>query len=127
MKIGLFLDPDIDRAKVIKNIKTQFKTYKPTYVEDECISDKLIDNDGFDLVIIDYGGITSIPGNSLGEYYSRYVNEYATNHPDTLFVYITVMGEQFLRNEGLNMDELHNIKWCNLADILSLWKKYNHE
>lgn len=127
MKIGLFIDDADDRKKNIKNIKFQFKPYKPTYIEDMCISDKLIDNDGFDLVIIDYGGLTSMPGNSLGECYSRYVNEYAENHPNTLFIYITVMGEEYLKGEGLNLDELHNIKWCNIEDVIHIWKKYNEE
>jgi len=125
MKIGLFIDQDEDRKKIVKEIKDQFKSHKPSYVEDVCISDKLLEQDGFDLVIIDYGGLTSMPGNSLGEAYSRYVNEYAENHPNTLFIYITVMGEEYLKSEGLNLDDLHNIKWCNRWDILSVWKKHN--
>ena len=121
MKIGLFIDEDSGRARVIKEIKSQFKDLKPKYVEDVCISDKLLEQDGFDLVVIDYGGLTACPGNSLGEHYSRYVNQYASEHPNTLFIYITVMGEYFLRDEGLNMDELHNIKWCNKEDVRRLW------
>jgi hypothetical protein len=127
MKIGIFLDEDIDRKNIIKEIKDMFKKYKPSYVDDVCISSKLIDNDGFDLVIIDYGGLTSIPGNSLGECYARDVNKYAEEHPNTLFIYITVMGEEYLRAEGLNLDELHNIKWCNREDLLKTWKEYNKD
>ena len=124
MKIGLFLDEGAGRVRQIKNIKAQFKKYKPIYVEDVCISSKLLEDDGFDLVIIDYGGLTSIPGNSLGEHYARYVNKYAENHPNTLIVYVTVMGEHYLRDEGLNLDELHNIKWCHTEDVIYLWEKY---
>jgi len=124
MKIGLFLDEGAGRVRQIKNIKAQFKKYKPIYVEDVCISSKLLEDDGFDLVIIDYGGLTSIPGNSLGEHYARYVNKYAENHPNTLIVYVTVMGEHYLRDEGLNLDELHNIKWCHTDDVIYLWEKY---
>jgi len=127
MKIGLFIDEDLGRNQVVKNIKSQFKLYKPAYIEDVCISGKLSDEDGYDLVIIDYGGLTAMPGNSLGECYSRYVNEYANNHPNTLIVYITVMGEQYLKEEGLNLDDLCNIKWCNYEDIIYLWKKYKGE
>jgi hypothetical protein len=124
MKIGLFLDEDTGRARQIKSIKAQFKIYKPTYIEDVCISSKLLNEDGFDLVIVDYGGLTSIPGNSLGEHYARYVNKYAEEHPNTLIVYVTVMGEYYLRDEGLNLDELHNIKWCHTDDVIYLWKNY---
>lgn len=121
MKIGLFLDEADDRKKNIRRIKSQFKPYNAKYIEDVCISHKLLENDGFDLVVIDYGGLTSIPGNSLGECYARYVNKYAEEHPNTLFLYITVMGKEYLKTEGLNLDELHNIKWCNLDDISNLW------
>jgi hypothetical protein len=127
MKIGIFLDEADDRKNNIKDIKSQFKSYKPTYVEDICISDKLLENDGFDLVIIDYGGLTSIPGNSLGECYARYVNKYAEEHPNTLFIYITVMGEEYLKGEGLNLDELHNIKWCNREDLINQWIKWENQ
>jgi hypothetical protein len=126
MKIGIFLDEDDDRKRIIKEIKEMFKKYKPSYIEDVCISSKLLDNDGFDLVIIDYGGLTTIPGNSLGECYARYVNKYAEEHPNTLFIYITVMGEEYLRSEGLNLDDLHNIKWCNREDLLKTWKEYTN-
>lgn len=127
MKIGLFIDEDSGRKRVIKSIKTQFKCYIPSYIEDICISDKLLDNDGFDLVIIDYGGLTASPGNSLGEHYTRYVNKYAENHPNTLIIYITVMGEEYLKEEGLNLEELHNIKWCDYEDLIYLWKRYKNE
>lgn len=123
MKIGLFIDEDAGRNRVLKSIKQQFKKYKPMYIEDICISSKLLDNDGFDLVIIDYGGLTAIPGNSLGEHYTRYINEYARNHPNTLIIYITVMGEVWLRDEGLNLDELHNIRVCNYEDTGLLYEK----
>ncbi len=123
MKIGLFIDEDSGRNRVIKSIKAQFKKYKPTYINDICISDKLLDNDGFDLVIVDYGGLTACPGNSLGECYTRYVNEYAEEHPNTLIVYITVMGKEYLRREGLNLDELHNIRVCDYKDICLLYEK----
>jgi hypothetical protein len=127
MKIGIFLDEDNDRKRIIKEIKEMFKKYKPSYIDDVCISSKLLDNDGFDLVIIDYGGLTTIPGNSLGECYARYVNKYAEEHPNTLFIYITVMGEEYLKSEGLNLDDLHNIKWCNRVDLLKLWKEHINE
>ena len=127
MKIGIFIDEAMDRKRNIKEIKAQFKKYKPIYIEDVCISDKLIGNDGFDLVIIDYGGLTLIPGDSLGECYAWYVNEYAENHPNTLFLYITVMGEQYLESEGLNLYGLHNIKWCNKEYIVDYWEKYKND
>jgi len=123
MKIGLFIDEDAGRKRVLKNIKQQFKKFKPTYIEDICISSKLLDNDGFDLVILDYGGLTSIPGNSLGEHYTRYVNKYAEEHPNTLIIYITVMGEYWLKDEGLNLDELHNIRVCDYEDVCLLYEK----
>jgi hypothetical protein len=123
VKIGIFIDEDQDRSKVIKEIKKQFSIFNPTYVEDMCISEKLLDESGFDLVVIDYGGLTTIPGNSLGEHYARYVNEYAANHPSTLIVYITVMGAQYLATEGLNMDDLHNIQWCDRQDLFKLCKE----
>jgi len=122
MKIGLFIDEADDRKRTIKNIKSQFKQYEPKYIEDVCISSKLLDEDGFDLVVIDYGGLTSIPGNSLGEHYARYVNKYAEEHPNTLIVYITCMGKNYLEDDGLNMEELHNIKLCNKDDLIYLWK-----
>jgi hypothetical protein len=123
MKIGLFIDEGEGRIRQIKTIKSQFKIYKPTYIEDVCISSKLLDNDGFDLVIIDYGGLTAMPGNSLGEHYTRYVNQYAEEHPNTLITYITVMGESWLRDEGLILDELHNIRVCNYEDVCLLYEK----
>jgi hypothetical protein len=123
MKIGLFIDEDTNRNRTIKTLKTQFRKYKPTYIEDVCISSKLIDNDGFDLVIIDYGALTSVPGNSLGEHYARYVNKYASEHPNTLIIYITVMGEHWLRDEGLNLDDLHNIRWCHTEDVIYLYER----
>jgi hypothetical protein len=127
MKIGLFIDEGEGRIRQIKTIKSQFKIYKPTYIEDVCISSKLLDNDGFDLVIVDYGALTSMPGNSLGEHYARYVNKYAEEHPNTLIIYVTVMGEHYLRDEGLNLDELHNIKWCHTEDVIYLWKRYKND
>lgn len=129
MKIGLFIDDLEDkkyRDRTIKTIKNQFKKLKPVYIEDKCISDKLIGQDGFDLVILDYGALTSIPGNSLGECYARYINEYAGNHPNTLFVYITVMGKHYLESEGINFDELHNIKVCDKEDIGLLYERYKN-
>lgn len=123
MKIGLFIDEDDGRNRVIQSIKKQFKKYKPNYIEDVCISSKLLEEDGFDLVVIDYGGLTAMPGNSLGEHYTRYVNKYAEEHPNTLFIYITVMGEHYLRDEGLNLEELHNIRVCNYGDVCLLYEK----
>jgi hypothetical protein len=123
MKIGLFIDEGEGRTRQIKTIKSQFKKYKPKYIEDVCISSKLIDEDGFDLVIIDYGALTSMPGNTIGECYARYVNEYAGNHPNTLIIYITVMGEHWLKDEGLNLDELHNIIWCKIEDVIYLYER----
>jgi len=124
MKIGLFIDEDRGRNRVIKNLKTQFKTYKPSYVEDVCVSSKFIDSDGFDLVVLDYGGLTSTPGNSLGEHYARYVNKYAEDHPNTLIIYVTVMGEYYLKNEGVNIEGLPNIKWCNYEDVILLYQRW---
>ena len=123
MKIGLFIDEDEGRARHIKAIKKHFKDLKPRYIEDTCVSSKLIDNI-FDLCILDYGGLTSIPGNSLGEHYARYVNKYAEDHPSTLLVYITVMGAHYLESEGLNLENLCNIKWCNYEDVRLLWNKW---
>ncbi len=124
MKIGLFIDEDAGRNRVIAGIKSLYKSYKPRYVEDVCVSDKLLDNDGFDLVIIDYGGLTSYPGNSLGECYARYVNKYAEDHPNTLIIYISVMSKEWLERDGLDFDKLHNIKYSNIAGSISLWKKW---
>lgn len=124
MKIGLIIDDDDYRKRTIKNIKSQFKIYKPKYIEDIGVTPKILDEDGFDLIIVDYGGLTSIPGNSLGEHYARYINKYAEDHPNTLMVYVTVMGEHYLRDEGLNLDELYNIRWCKTEDLIYLWKKW---
>ncbi len=124
MKIGIFIDEDDGRDRNIKTIKSLFKSYKPDYIEDVCVSDKLLNEDGFDLVIIDYGGLTSIPGNSLGECYARYVNKYAEDHPNTLIIYTTVMGQHYLESEGLNLEGLCNIKWCDTEDVIYLWKKW---
>jgi hypothetical protein len=123
MKIGLFIDEDAGRKRVITNLKKQFKDLKPSYLEDICVSHKLLDNT-FDLCILDYAGLTSAPGNSLGECYARYVNKYAEDHPNTLIVYVTVMGVSYLEDEGLNMEDLHNIKWCNYEDVRLLWNNY---
>ena len=126
MKIGLFIDESDDRVVQIKEIKKLFKNLKPKYLEDTCVSSKLIDNI-FDLCILDYGGLTSFPGNSLGEHYTRYVNKYAEDHPNTLIIYITVMGSKYLESEGLNLDKLHNIKWCNSKDVRIIWDKWRNK
>jgi hypothetical protein len=123
MKIGLFIDEDRGRPRVIKSLKEQFKDLKPSYKDDVCVGSTFIDN-MYDLCVVDYGGLTSIPGNSLGEHYARYVNKYAEDHPNTLIVYITVMGSNYLESEGLNLEELHNIRWCNYDDVRLLWNRW---
>jgi hypothetical protein len=123
MKIGLFITEDTGRPRQIRDLKTQFKNLKPSYIEDIAVTDKMMDN-VFDLCILDYGGLTSIPGNCLGECYARYVNKYAEEHPNTLIVYITVMGSHYLESEGLNLEELHNIRWCNYDEVRLLWNRW---
>ncbi|KKL82286.1 hypothetical protein LCGC14_1986260 [marine sediment metagenome] len=61
----------------------------------------------------------------VGQHYAAHVNKYAEDHPNTLIIYITVMGVHYLKDEGLNLDNLHNIKWCKTEDIIYLWKRHN--
>lgn len=125
MKIGLMIDEDLNRACVIKQIKNQFKNQKPQYV-DSTIPMDFIDKDGFDLVVVDWGGISIGIGNSMSEHYVNYANRYAEDHPNTLLIYITVMGKHWLDSEGVNFEKLQNIKWCNTTEIKKCfedWKK----
>ena len=122
MKIGLFINKDDDVLQMERLVKKWFKN--STIIKCN-IPQPMFNGESFDLAIIDYGDLTSIPGNSLGEHYAMYINEYAENHPNTLILYITVMGASYLKTEGLNLEGLANIKWCDSLEIKKEWDAWD--
>jgi len=124
MKIGLMIDDDELRRIPVSHIKRQFVGIKNKQWVDSKIPMSFIEQDGYDLIVLDYGGISIGIGNSLSESYAKYVNKYAEEHPNTLIVYITGMGKQFLEMEGINFADLQNIKWGNYSEVKEIYDKW---
>jgi len=124
MKVCLFIDKVDDKGykREIKNIKEQFKDIKPSYREYNYLMEEML-RERFDLMVVDYGGISTGIGNALNETYEREVRKYATEHPNCLVLFVSVMGSSFLVNE-IEENEV-NVKVSDNEAIRFHWDKWN--